>query len=87
MVTEKDLSRRLLMQMGISTAAASALASVTGGTLAHASNRSPARVDSGRAFFDWAFRPSVRESGRDFRAGKATDTARRCGSAACRQRG
>ncbi|PYU64244.1 MAG: Tat pathway signal sequence domain protein [Acidobacteria bacterium] len=50
MVTEKELSRRLLMQMGISTAAASALASVTGGTLAHASNRSPARVDSGPYF-------------------------------------
>ncbi len=50
MVTEKELSRRLLMQMGISTAAASALASVTGGTLAHASNRSPARVDFGPDF-------------------------------------
>jgi len=50
MVTEKELSRRLLMQMGISTAAASALASVTGGTLAHASSRTPARVDSGPDF-------------------------------------
>jgi len=50
MVTEKELSRRLLMQMGISAAAASAVASVTGGTLAHASNRSPARVDFGPDF-------------------------------------
>ena len=32
------------------TAAPSALASVTGGTLAHPSNRSPARVDSGPDF-------------------------------------
>jgi hypothetical protein len=45
-MTEKELSRRRLMQMGISTAAASALASVTAGTLAHASNGSPARLDS-----------------------------------------
>jgi hypothetical protein len=45
-MTEKELSRRRLMQMGISTAAVSALASVTSGTLAHASDGSPARPDS-----------------------------------------
>jgi hypothetical protein len=45
-MTEKEMSRRRLMQMGITTAAASALASVTVGTLAHASNGSPARLDS-----------------------------------------
>jgi hypothetical protein len=45
-MTEKELSRRRLMQMGITTAAASALASVTAGTLAHASNGSSARLDS-----------------------------------------
>jgi hypothetical protein len=45
-MTEKELSRRRLMQMGISTAAASALASVTAGSLAPASNATPARLDS-----------------------------------------
>jgi hypothetical protein len=45
-VTEKELSRRRLMQLGITTAAASALASVTAGTLAPASNANPARHDS-----------------------------------------
>ena len=44
-MTEKELSRRRLMQIGISTAAASALASVTSGTLAHASNRHRAKPD------------------------------------------
>jgi hypothetical protein len=45
-MTEKELSRRRLMQMGITTAAASALASVAAGTLAPASNARPAKPDS-----------------------------------------
>jgi hypothetical protein len=45
-MTEKELSRRRLMQMGISTAAASALASVTAGSLAPASHASPAKPHS-----------------------------------------
>jgi hypothetical protein len=49
-MTEKEMSRRRLMQMGISTAAASAMASITAGTLAPASNATPARVDSHRDF-------------------------------------
>jgi hypothetical protein len=49
-MTEKELSRRRLMQVGLSTAAASALASVTGGALARASNGSPARLGSDLAF-------------------------------------
>src|SRR6267378_4440742 len=44
-MTEKELSRRRLMQIGISTAVASALSSVTSGTLAHASNKPPAKLD------------------------------------------
>src|SRR6266850_6367854 len=43
---DKDLSRRRLMQMGISTAAASAIVSVPGLTLAHASGASAAKADS-----------------------------------------
>ena len=49
-MTEKELSRRRLMQIGISTAVASALSSVTSGTLAHASNKPPAKPD-----FDFDF--------------------------------
>ncbi len=49
-MTEKELSRRRLMQIGISTAAASVLSSVTSGTLAHASNKPPAKPD-----FDFDF--------------------------------
>jgi hypothetical protein len=45
-MTEKELSRRRLMQLGITSAAASALASFTAGTLAPASNANPARHDS-----------------------------------------
>jgi hypothetical protein len=43
---DKDLSRRRLMQMGISTAAASAIVSVPGLTLAHASGASATKADS-----------------------------------------
>jgi hypothetical protein len=49
-MTEKELSRRRLMQIGIGTAAASALSSVTSDTLAHASNRPAAKPD-----FDFDF--------------------------------
>jgi len=45
-MTEKEMSRRRLMQIGISAAAASALASVTAGPLAHASNANPAKPHS-----------------------------------------
>jgi hypothetical protein len=45
-MTEKELSRRRLMQLGISTAAASALASVTAGSLAPASHASPGKPHS-----------------------------------------
>jgi hypothetical protein len=45
-MTEKELSRRRLMQMGITTAAASALASVTAGALAPACDARPAKPDS-----------------------------------------
>lgn len=48
-MTEKEFSRRRLMQMGISSAATSALVSTTGITLAHASDVSSAKLDS---FFD-----------------------------------
>jgi hypothetical protein len=45
-MTEKELSRRRLIQIGVTTAAASALAAVTSGTLAPACNARPARPDS-----------------------------------------
>jgi hypothetical protein len=45
-MTEKELSRRRLIQIGVTTAAASALATVTSGTLAPACNARPATPDS-----------------------------------------
>lgn len=45
-MTDKELSRRRLMQLGLSTAATSALVSATGVSLAHASSTSPATLDS-----------------------------------------
>jgi hypothetical protein len=49
-MTEKELSRRRLMQLGITTAAASALTSVTAGALAPASKARPTRPDSDHDF-------------------------------------
>jgi hypothetical protein len=49
-MVEKELSRRRLMQVGIGTAAASALTSVAGGTSTRGSNGNPARLGSDLAF-------------------------------------
>jgi hypothetical protein len=57
-MTEKEMSRRRLMQMGISTAVTSALVSVTGVTLAHASLGDTAKLDSSFGP-DWNFSTSI----------------------------
>src|SRR5260370_8955668 len=49
-MTEKELSRRRLRNLGDIAAVASAISSVTSGTLAHASNKPPAKPD-----FDFDF--------------------------------